>query len=112
MKTGDADNALVFNPNDAFFSQLSFEIEASNNRWNIKSYGLIPINEEDKKLNDTYLGSPITTYGIDLGFNINDKWDADIGLYHQNLDLYLKEELGFKSRISYKKTKNIFLDLT
>ena len=105
MKTGDADNALVYNPNNAFFSQLSFGIEVSNKIWNVNTYGLIPINEEDKKLNDTYLGSPITTYGIDIGFNINDNWDAKIGLYHQNLDLYLKEELGFKSRISYKKNK-------
>jgi len=106
MKTGDADNALVFKPNNAFFSQLSFGLEASNEKWNINSYGLIPLNNEDKKLNDTYLGSPITTYGLDLGFNINDNWDTTIGLYHQNLDLYLKEELGFKSRISYKNNKN------
>ena len=106
MKTGDADNALVYNKNNAFFSQLSVGLEASKKRWNINSYGLIPINDEDKKLNDTYIGSPITTYGIDLGFNINDSWDTTIGLYYQELDLYLKEELGLKTRISYKKPKN------
>ena len=105
MKTGDADNALVYNPNNASFSQLSFGIEASNKIWNINSYGLIPIDDEDKKLNDTYLSSPITTYGIDLGFNINKNWDATIGIYHQNLDLYKKEELGLKAEFHMKTQK-------
>ena len=41
MKTGDADNALVYNKNNAFFSQLSVGLEASKKRWNINSYGLI-----------------------------------------------------------------------
>ena len=106
MKTAAADNAIVYNPSQAFFSQLSFELEARNERWSVNPYSLIPITEEDKPLNDTYIGSPITTSGIDLGLNINKNWNTIIGFYFQELDLYLREEIGFKGRISYTKPKN------
>lgn len=106
MKTGDADNAIVYNPKQVFFSQLSFELEASNEKWSINPYSLIPISGEDKQVNDTYIASPITTYGMDIGLNINDYWNSVFGFYFQELDLLLKDELGFKGRISYGKSES------
>ena len=106
MKTGDADNALVYNPMNAFFSQLSFGLEASNQKWSINPYTLIPISGEDSRLNDTYIASPINTSGIDIGVDINNNWNTSIGFYFQNLDLYLTDEVGFRGRIAYRKPEN------
>ena len=112
MKTGDADNALVYNPMHAFFSQLSLGLEASYKKWSINPYTLIPISGEDERLNDTYIASPITTSGIDLGLDINDNWNTNIGFYFQNLDLYVRDEVGFKGRISYRKPENYNLGIS
>ena len=107
MKTGDADNAIIYNPRQAFFSQLSFGFEASKERWSINPYSLIPITEEDKQINDTYVASPIKTSGIDLELKINNNWNSIVGIYLQELDLYSRRDLGFKGRISYTNQKTI-----
>ena len=101
MNTGDADNATVTDKRDVTFQQVAFGLEAVNEEWNLNAYALIPTGDTEKKLNDTYEGGALDTYGLDVGFDFTDKLSSSIGYYYQEGDLDKADGSGIKGRLAY-----------
>ena len=88
MSTGPADTGIpVYASRTAFFQQAAVNAEAVSEKWRFNAYGLIPVGEEDYRLNSAYIGGALTTIGIDAGYNITRDLTASLGGYYQNGDL-------------------------
>ena len=101
MNTGDADNATVTDKRDVKFQQVAFGLEAVNDDWSLNAYALVPTGDTEKKLNDTYQGGALDTYGLDVGFDLTDELSSSIGYYYQQGDLDKADGSGVKGRLAY-----------
>ncbi len=72
MNTGDADTSVnVFDKRDVFFSQVAAGLETVSDIWNFNAYALVPIGDDEHRLNSHYDGGALDTYGLDVGYNIS-----------------------------------------
>ena len=101
MNTGDADNATVTDKRDVSFQQVAFGLEAVNDDWSLNAYALVPTGDTEKKLNDTYDGGALDTYGLDVGFDLTDELSSSIGYYYQQGDLGEGDGSGIKGKLAY-----------
>jgi len=109
MATGPADTGVnVSNSQTVFFQQVAAGVEAVSNTWNFNAYALVPVgNTNSQQLNSTYVGGPLNTYGLDVGYAITPDFNASLGYYYQNDDLISGS--GLLTRLSYNLTDGLTL---
>jgi hypothetical protein len=108
MATGKADSGVnVTNSQTVFFQQVAAGLEAVSNTWNFNAYALVPVGTTDpQQLNSYYVGSPLNTFGLDVGYAIKD-FTASLGYYYQNDELISGS--GLLTRLSYGLTNGLTL---
>ena len=82
-------------------------MEAASENVNINSYALIPTGVVEKTLNDSYQGGAMNTYGVDIGYGLNDNLNSSIGYYYQHRDQEIIDGSGVKGRISYQLSDDL-----
>ncbi len=108
MKTGGVDtNVAVTDPKTVFFQQVAAGLEAVSDTWNVNAYALVPVGENEKRLNSGYLGGALTTAGLDIGYRIKPELLASIGYYHQHGDLDEADGSGARFRLAYNLTDEL-----
>jgi hypothetical protein len=90
MATGGTTNGVtVTNSQTVFFNQAAVNAEAKSNRWNASAYGLIPVGQYGSgsgkvaTINSAYGADPLTTVGIDIGYNLAPAVTLAVGYYYQ-----------------------------
>ncbi len=106
MNTGDADNASVTNKKDVAFQQVALGMKTVSENWNVNGYALVPIGDVEKQLNNTYQGGAMNTYGVDIGFDLNDDLTSSVGYYYQHRDQEEIDGSGIKGRLAYDLNNN------
>ena len=87
MATGYADTGVpVSGMQTVFYQQAAVNAEAVSDKWRFNAYGLIPVGEEDRTLNDVYGSGVLITIGADAGYHITPALTASVGGYFQNGD--------------------------
>jgi hypothetical protein len=110
MNTGDADTSVnVFDKRDVFFSQVAAGLEAVSDTWNFNAYALVPIGDDEHKLNSHYDGGALDTYGLDVGYSIAPDLNASVGYYYQQGDLGDADGSGVKGRLAYNISNGLTL---
>lgn len=112
MNTGDAGNATVTDKRDVTFQQIAFGLEAVNDDWSLNAYALVPTGDTEKKLNDTYQGGALDTYGLDVGFDLTYELSSSIGYYYQQGDLGEGDGSGIKGKLSYDLSNGLTVGAT
>jgi len=97
------------NSNPVLFQQVTVELEAVSNTLNAKAYALVPVGPSKYQLRDTYAGSSLNTYGLDVGYSITPDLSASIGYYHQNSGLSNTDGSGVAGRIAYNLSNGVTL---
>ena len=90
MATGPTDNGVaITNSQTVFFQQVAVNAEAKSNKWSASAYGLIPVGEyglgsgKVATINSAYGADPLTTLGIDIGYNLAPAVTLAVGYYYQ-----------------------------
>ncbi len=90
MATGGTTNGVaVTNSQTVFFNQVAVNAEARSNRWNASAYGIIPVGQYGSDsgkvatINSAYGADPLTTVGIDIGYNLLPAVTLAVGYYYQ-----------------------------
>lgn len=87
MSTGYADTGVpVSDMKTVFYQQAAINAEAVSDTWTFNAYGLLPVGEEDRVLNNIYGSGALVTIGGDVGYNITPALKTSIGSYYQNGD--------------------------
>lgn len=120
MATGPTDNGVaVTDSQTVFFQQVAVNAEAKTNKWSASAYGLIPVGEYGLRsgkiavINSAYGAEPLTTVGLDLGYNIAPALMLTLGYYYQacekNPQYYLSgaDGSGVKARLAYDITNQL-----
>lgn len=104
MNTGGTDTGVNVSGTEksAFFKQVAVNAEAVSDSWNFNAYALVPVGDTEQRLNRSYLGGAVDTYGLDVGYAITPEWDAVIGYYYQNGDLRAAESSGGQVELAYQ----------
>ena len=98
--------------NDIDFQQYAVGFEAVSEKWDINVYGLIPSGDTRQDASDTYEMAALNTYGVDLGFDLNDSLKAYAGYYYQSSELDDSEGSGVKGSVDYGINDSITLNTT
>ena len=121
MATGPTDNGVaITNSQTVFFQQVAVNAEAKSNKWSASAYGLIPVGEyglgsgKVATINSAYGADPLTTLGIDIGYNLAPAVTLAVGYYYQT---DCKDEStgfsgtadgsGVKTRLAYDITNQL-----
>jgi hypothetical protein len=90
MATGGTTNGVaVTNSQTVFFNQVAVNAEAKSNGWNASAYGIIPVGQYGSDsgkvatINSAYGADPLTTVGIDIGYNLLPAVTLAVGYYYQ-----------------------------
>ena len=87
MATAYADTGVpVSGMQTVFFQQAAVNAEAVSDAWSFNAYGLFPVGEEDRVLNNVYGSGALITVGGDVSYNITSALKASLGSYYQNGD--------------------------
>ena len=87
MATGYADTGVpVSGMQTVFFQQAAVNAEAVSDAWSFNAYGLFPVGEEDRVLNNVYGSGALITVGSDVSYNITPALKTSLGSYYQNGD--------------------------
>lgn len=110
MATGRADTSIdVSDSRTVFYQQVAGSLEAVSKVWNINAYALVPVGETEQRLNNTYSGGALDTYGIDFGYSITPDVLASAGYYYQNGDLNVADGSGVRGRLAYNISNGLTL---
>jgi hypothetical protein len=110
MATGRADTSIdVSDSRTVFYQQVAGSLEAVSKVWNINAYALVPVGETEQRLNNTYSGGALDTYGIDFGYSITPDVLASVGYYYQNGDLNVADGSGVRGRLAYNISNGLTL---
>ena len=87
MATGYADTGVpVTDMKTVFFQQAAVNVEAVSDTWSFNAYGLLPVGEEDRVLNNVYGSGALITIGGDVSYNMTPALKSSLGGYYQNGD--------------------------
>ena len=67
-----------------YFQQAAVNAEAVSDTWSFNAYGLFPVGEEDRVLNNVDGSSALITVGGDVSHNITPALKTSLGRYYQN----------------------------
>ncbi len=110
MNSGDVDTSVnVFDKRDVFFSQVAAGLEAVSDTWDFNAYALVPIGDDEHRLNSHYDGGSLDTYGLDVGYSITPDLNASVGYYYQQGDLDDADGSGVKGRLAYNISNGLTL---
>ena len=112
MNTGSAAIWTVTDKRDVTFQQVAFGVQAVNEEWNLNAYALVPIGDTEKKLNDTYHGGALDTYGFDVGFDLTDNLTSLVGYYYQQGDDDAVNGSGVTGRLAYELGNGLTIGTT
>ncbi len=109
MNTGGTDTGVNVSGTEksAFFQQVAVNAEAISNNWNFNAYALLPVGDTEQKLNWSYQGGALDTYGLDIGYFITPELNASVGYYYQNGDLGTADGSGVLGRLAYEMTSGV-----
>ena len=93
--------SLSMNEKTPIFTQLAVEAELVTNAWHLKPYALMPIGDKEQKLNTLAYAGALSTYGINAGYNLNEKTNIEIGYYYQQGDIDVSNS-GVKAKATYE----------
>jgi len=93
--------SLSMNEKTPIFTQLAVEAELMTNAWYLKPYALMPIGDKEQKLNTLAYAGALSTYGINAGYNLNEKTNIEIGYYYQQGDIDVSNS-GVKAKATYE----------
>ena len=84
LKSGMTDTGVkVTNKKTVGFQQIALNAEAVSNSWTFNAYGLLPFGDVEQRLNSSYQGGVMDTYGLDVGYFITPALHASAGYYYQ-----------------------------
>jgi len=120
MATGPTDNGVAnTNSQTVFFQQVAVNAEAKSNKWSASAYGLIPVGKyglgsgKVAPINSAYGADPLTTLGIDIGYNLAPAVTLAVGYYYQTCEkeppTYPSgaEGSGVKTRLAFDITNQL-----
>jgi hypothetical protein len=120
MATGGTTNGVAVDKSrTVFYNQVAFNAEAKSNRWSASAYGLIPVGQyglgsgKVATINSAYGADPLTTLGIDIGYNIVPAVQLAVGYYYQTCEKEPPtfpsgaEGSGVKMRLAYDITQQL-----
>ena len=117
MATGGTTNGVsVTDSQTVFFQQVALNLEAKSNSFSASAYALVPVGEYGAgtgnvaTINSSFIADNLSTYGLDIGYNIKPNLTLAIGTYCQ-LDEKEQMEaasgLGVKTRLVYDITRQL-----
>ena len=117
MATGGTTNGVpVTDSQTVFFQQVALNLEAKSNSFSASAYALVPVGEYGAgtgnvaTINSSFIADNLSTYGLDIGYNIKPNLMLAIGTYYQ-LDEKEQMEaasgLGVKTRLAYDITRQL-----
>ena len=117
MATGGTTNGVsVTDSQTVFFQQVALNLEAKSNSFSASAYALVPVGEYGAgtgnvaTINSSFIADNLSTYGLDIGYNIKPNLTLAIGTYYQ-LDEKEQMEavsgLGVKTRLAYDITRQL-----
>ena len=110
MATGKADTGInVTNPQTVFFQQVAVGLEAISNIWSARAYALVPVGTREYRLNSSYDGGSLGTYGLDIGYGVTSELETSIGYYYQDGDLDAADGSGVRGRLAYNISNGLTL---
>ena len=113
---GTTDGVSVTDSQTVFFQQVALNLEAKSNSFSASAYALVPVGEYGAgtgniaTINSSFIADNLSTYGLDIGYNIKPNLTLAIVTYYQ---LYEKEQieaasgLGVKTRLVYDITRQL-----
>ena len=118
--TDDVDDDYVTNcsTNSAncettLFQQVALNLEAKSNKFSASVYGLVPVGKYGAGtgnvavINSRFIADNLSTYGIDIGYNIMPNLRLALGSYYQ-----LDEKEGLKSANGVGIKSGLIYDIT
>lgn len=110
MATGAAITGVnVTNSQNVFFQQVAAGLEAVSTTWNFNAYALVPVGTSSYKLNSSYRGGALDTYGLDVGYAVTPDFNASLGYYYQHDKVI--DGSGLLARLSYNLTPGLTLGI-
>ena len=113
---GTTDGVSVTDSQTVFFQQVALNLEAKSNSFSASAYALVPVGEYGAgtgniaTINSSFIADNLSTYGLDIGYNIKPNLTLAIGTYYQ-LDekeqMEVASGLGVKTRLVYDITRQL-----
>ncbi len=92
-----------------FYQQAALNIEAQSDHWNFNVYALFPTGDTEQRVNASYDGGALDTFGLDAGYNLSTNLKASVGYYYQNGDAGDADGSGVKGRLAYNISNGLTL---
>ena len=101
-----------------FFQQIALNLEAKSDKFSVSAYGLVPVGQYGAGtgtiavINSNYVADNLSTYGLDIGYNISPSIQLALGGYYQldekdQYELLGAQSFGLKTGLNYDITNEL-----
>ncbi|WP_341885145.1 carbamoyl-phosphate synthase [Synechococcus sp. UW140] len=120
MATGSTVNDdAITDSQTPFFQQIALNLEAKSDKFSVSAYGLVPVGNYGAGtgniavINNNYVADNLSTYGLDIGYNISPSIQLILGGYYQldekdqHYELNGAQSFGLKTGLNYDITNEL-----